>query len=115
MVGWVAAVFMNTGAMGSDAAALLVVLEEIGALLARRDNDYTWSSFGDAEAAVAEINGLAAVVRTGRLPAGLAVLFAPTGPIQEVAISSGWGDDFLILADRFDAALDAARRHAAGE
>ena len=31
-----------------------------------------------------------------------------TGPIQEVALSSGWGDAFLDLADRFDAAMLAA-------
>jgi hypothetical protein len=31
-------------------------------------------------------------------------LFAPTGPIQEVSLSSGWGDMFLELAKRMDAA-----------
>jgi hypothetical protein len=35
----------------------------------------------------------------------LSVLFAPTGPVQEVSVSSGWGDEFLILANEFDAAL----------
>jgi len=29
-------------------------------------------------------------------------LFAPTGPIQEVSLSSGWGQEFLELAERFD-------------
>ena len=41
----------------------------------------------------------------------MAVLFLPTGPIQEVSLSSGWGDEFVALADRFDAA--AARSAAA--
>ena len=36
---------------------------------------------------------------------GLSVLFAPTGPMQKVCTSSGWGNDFLALADRFDAAM----------
>jgi hypothetical protein len=36
------------------------------------------------------------------------VLFAPTGPIQEVSISSGWGEAFLSLAERFDAAMAMA-------
>jgi hypothetical protein len=38
-------------------------------------------------------------------PYELRVLFAPTGPIQEVSVSSGWGDAFLELADRFDDAM----------
>jgi hypothetical protein len=34
----------------------------------------------------------------------VALLFAPTGPIQEVSLSSGWGETFLELAERVDAA-----------
>jgi len=30
-------------------------------------------------------------------------LFLPTGPLQEVALDNGWGDEYLALADRFDA------------
>jgi hypothetical protein len=40
----------------------------------------------------------------------LIVLFAPTGPIQEVSISSGWGNEFLDLAERFDRAVQRAYR-----
>jgi hypothetical protein len=35
------------------------------------------------------------------------VLFAPTGPLQELSLSSGWADDFLKLASRFDATQNA--------
>ncbi len=34
-------------------------------------------------------------------------LFAPTGGIQEVSLSSGWGKTFVVLADRYDAAMAA--------
>ncbi|MDB6034202.1 MAG: hypothetical protein JWM16_4540 [Verrucomicrobiales bacterium] len=37
----------------------------------------------------------------------ITVLCAPTGGIQEVAESSGWGQEFLSLAKRFDAAVEA--------
>ena len=37
----------------------------------------------------------------------LALLFAPTGNIQEVAESSGWSHEFLALAKRFDAAIES--------
>lgn len=91
--------------MGVDVTTLVTVLDEVRAWLARPDNDYSWSSFMDADAALAEIDELVALVRAeGRVPFALSVLFAPTGPIQEVALSSGWGDEFLTLADRFDAA-----------
>jgi hypothetical protein len=36
-------------------------------------------------------------------PAGAGGLFLPTGPLQELAMSGGWGDEFLALADRFEA------------
>ncbi len=92
----------------SAPTTLLAVLDDARALLERPGNDFTWSSFADADAAVGEIDELAAAVRAGGVPFALGVLFAPTGPIQEVAISSGWGQEFLILADRFDAARAAA-------
>jgi len=92
--------------MGGDTAALLAVLEETRAYLARPDNDFSWSSFGDADAALEELDRLTAKVRDGgAIPAALTVLFAPTGPIQEVSLSSGWADEFLALAERFDATV----------
>jgi hypothetical protein len=46
-------------------------------------------------------------LKAGEFPSAdsLRVLFLPTGPIQEVSVSSGWGDAFLELANRFDAAM----------
>lgn len=32
----------------------------------------------------------------------LSRLFAPTGPIQEIAIDNGWGAEFLLLAAEVD-------------
>lgn len=77
-------------------------------LLARPGNDYSWSSFGQEDDALKEMDGLIAKVETGKLPTRLHldVLFAPTGPIQEVSLSSGWGQEFLEVAERFDAAAD---------
>lgn len=90
--------------------AMADALREIRALLVLPGNEFTWSSWEDADAAVAEIGGLIAAIEGGA-PLGRsvgAVLFAPTGPIQEVALSSGWGDEFLAIADRWDAASRAA-------
>ena len=83
---------------------LIVILQEARALLALPDNDYSWSSWRDAPHALAEIDDLIARLERGEMPPriSLTVLFAPTGPIQEVSLSSGWAQAFLDLAKRFD-------------
>ena len=96
----------HTATMAVDTEALLNVLDDVRALLALPDNDYSWSSFADAGAAQAELEGLRAGVAAGDPDLfTLRVLFAPTGPIQEVSLSSGWGREFLAVADRFDAVV----------
>lgn len=93
--------------------ALLDVLRAVRSLLAQPHNNFAWSSWDDATEALTEIDGLIARVASGTLPPrpDVELLFAPTGAIQEVSLSSGWGDDFLELATRFDAACAATYRH----
>ena len=85
---------------------LEAVLLETRALLARPGNDFSWSSWRDQEAALAEIDELIAEVRRGGKPDTLDVLFLPAGPIQEVSLSSGWAQEFLDLANRYDQAAE---------
>lgn len=87
---------------------LIAVLLEAREMLARPDNDFIWSSWEDAPAALHEIDGLVERLQAGERPEriDLEVLFLPTGPIQEVSVSSGWGKEFLALADRFDLAME---------
>jgi len=88
---------------------LLDVLRACRALLARPENDYSWSSWQDEAAALEEVDSIAAAIERGEpLTRFWSVIFAPTGPMQEVSLSSGWGDEFLPLADRWDAAMEAA-------
>ncbi len=85
--------------MTADARAQLpVILAELRELLARPDNDFSWSSWSGVEEAVAELD---AILTDDQIK----MVFAPTGPAQEVSISSGWGSQFLELAERCDAAL----------
>jgi hypothetical protein len=87
--------------------ALVSILEEARGLVAAADNDFTWSSWRDRDDALDEIDRLLSELRFGIIPSVLTlnVLFAPTGPIQEVSLSSGWGDVFVELAGRFDNAM----------
>jgi hypothetical protein len=89
---------------------LIVVLREARELLALPENDFAWSPWDDAEDALLEIDGLLKQIEAGELPkrSALEVLFLPTGPIQEVSLSSGWGKEFIRLATKFDAAIDRA-------
>ncbi|HEY2586959.1 MAG TPA: hypothetical protein VGI81_14535 [Tepidisphaeraceae bacterium] len=88
------------------------VLREATSWLSRPGNDFTRSSWENADAALAEIAAHVASLDAGKLPPklDLTVLFAPTGPIQEVSESSGWGNAFLALAERFDHAVARAYR-----
>ena len=46
---------------------------------------------------------IVAIRSSGNIDEGrLRFLFAPTAPIQEVAIDNGWGEDFLRLAEIVD-------------
>lgn len=85
---------------------LIAVLEDARTLVARPDNDFSWSSWIDQEDALHELDGILAALRSGGCPnLMMGILFAPTGPMQEVSLSSGWGQEFLALAERFDAAM----------
>ena len=92
--------------------ALISVLRDAQAALGRRGNDFSWSSWDGADKALEEIAAHIATLESGRLPnrLDLEVLFAPTGPVQEVSISSGWGEEFLVLSSRFDGASRRAYR-----
>lgn len=94
-----------------DRRELANVLREVRELLARPGNDFAWSSWADMADALREVDGLIRGLERGA-PFSVfrgKVLFAPTGPIQEVSLSSGWANEFLALATRWDAALNAAK------
>ena len=87
--------------------AMITVLMQVRALLAMPDNDFSWSGWQDQAQALNELDGILSTLALGEAPSVLhfKVLFAPTGPLQEVSIDSGWGDRFLELANQFDAAI----------
>jgi hypothetical protein len=104
----VTSMFGEGGGAVEGRRELVGVLCEARFLLALPGNDFAWSSWADAPAALAELDRRIAAVEAGELPPllDLAVLFAPTGPMQEVSLSSGWAHEFLAVAARFDAAAE---------
>ncbi|MFC5456539.1 hypothetical protein [Prosthecobacter fluviatilis] len=91
---------------------LLNVLKETRELMVLPENDFVWSGWDGIAEALEEFDALVADVESGRRCdlMRLSVLYAPTGSIQEVSISSGWGREFCDVAARFDAALAAYRQ-----
>lgn len=90
----------------ADIPELINILRDARAFLQREDSDYAWSSWKDEQTAVAEIDEIIeGLMWGGSPPEVLHVIFAPTGPMQEVSLSSGWAQEFLDLASRFDRAM----------
>ena len=85
-------------------ASLILVLESAIELVSLPENDFCWSRWQGAKEAIAEIDSLRKEILDGSLPERLTVAlsFGPTGPLQEVSLSSGWGEAFLRVADKFD-------------
>ena len=86
---------------------LVEVLRETRELLARPDNDFIWSYWDSATDALREFDAFITQIESGDTSrrSDLELLCAPTGSIQEVSISSGWGQEFLALSARFDAVI----------
>jgi len=86
---------------------LIEILRETRSFLARPENNFDWSSWKDAPTALRELDGIISRLESGVLPerSAIELLFLPTGPVQEVSLSSGWGEEFLKLARRFDRAV----------
>ena len=86
---------------------ILPVLIEVRGLLAKPENDFTLSDWPNGEAALAEMDDHIAKLRGGGTDGidRLRLLFAPTGPLQEVSIAGGWGERYLELAAQFDSAI----------
>lgn len=92
-----------------DPSELATVLRRIVRLLSRPGTDVLWSGYETAADLRGEVEKYLIKIEAGDLFdddefLGLRVLFAPTGPLQETSISSGWAREFLDLAARFDAA-----------
>lgn len=86
---------------------LLNVLRHAKRLLARPENDFRWSRWDNASEAIAEVEVFISQIEASRPldVRALSALFAPTGQIQQISLSSGWSGQFLRVASRLDSAL----------
>lgn len=90
-----------------DFAEAIAVLKVLRANADHPDTDVTWAGYESVAELLAGIDRHIAGLRA-RDPSAredLAFLFLPTCAFQELAISNGWGKEFLALARRMDRAL----------
>ena len=88
-----------------DMQRLLAVVLEARSLMARPENDFSYSRWQNSSEATLEFDVFIAELRLGTLPDGLAAEFAPASSTQEVSISSGWALEFVTLVERFGKAM----------
>jgi hypothetical protein len=83
------------------------ILGQVIRLIESGEPDVTWSGYDTVDDVLLDladhIDRLAKNDLSKRKE--LEILFAPTGALQELSISSGWGEQFLTLAERFDRAM----------
>lgn len=101
------------GKMKTSAINLVKLLEKTKEVLLIEGNDFSWSSWNDSKEAVAEIDDLISKLKAEQTVEllDIEVLFSPTGPIQEVSLSSGWGQAFITLANQADVVIEDYKNH----
>ncbi|WP_054811281.1 hypothetical protein [Nocardia arizonensis] len=89
----------------TPAEEIIAILADVLSIVRAVDQDMMWqATYADTEELVSDIEDHTARLRRGdhtRLR-DLSFTFAPTGPLCEIAIGSGWSDRYLALADRLD-------------
>ncbi len=94
----------------SEARSALVDLLERTKTLIDGSEESCWAGLSPAEI------GMDLSIAIEKLTKGdsidrdlLRMHFAPTGPLQETAMMSGWTDEYMILSERFDALISSIK------
>lgn len=97
---------MTTPNQQEKCAVLREVLADVRGLLTTYEQDLVWSYYKDLDELLAEVDRHVSRLAQGDLGclAELELLFAPTAGLNEIALSSGWADEYLAFGRRFDAA-----------
>ena len=83
---------------------LIKLLYEIIELASTRDTNMVWSTYDTKEELILELENYIQRLKNSDFSSieQLISLFLPTGDLQEIAISSGWGEEYLSISKKFD-------------
>ncbi len=91
---------------------LIQIFREARTLLAAPGNDFRRAPGWETQAkALGEVDAIVAALRDGDPdPDRMMLIFAPAGGLQAVGLASGWPDQFVDLAERFEQAAERFER-----
>ncbi len=83
---------------------LIDLLIEIRKQFLSSDIDLFFSRYNSIDEVLLEIDSFIFELRNKNTKVidELYILFAPTGTFQEISISNGWGERYILMSDRFD-------------
>ena len=83
---------------------LIKLLNKIIELVSTRDTNMVWSTYDTKEVLILELKNYIQRLQNNDFSPieQLISLFLPTGDLQEIAISSGWGEEYLSISKKFD-------------
>jgi len=86
---------------------LIGILVEIKKLILEPRTDLTWSTFDNKDELAFEIDTHIQKLKLQDFSKlkNLILLFAPTSDFQEISLSSGWGNRYLNISERFDVVI----------
>jgi len=95
--------------MNKKTNEIIQILNKIVEKLSMPNCDVTWSHYDNQIDAMTDVKGYIERLKKGETLEfrDLKLLFAPTDSLQEIAISNGWGNEFLTLADQFDKVIES--------
>jgi hypothetical protein len=90
--------------MNPNTYEIIQILDKIIGKLSKPDCNVLWSHYDSQVEALTDIKDHIERLKKNDFSKieDLKLLFAPTGSLQEISISSGWGNEFLVLATQFD-------------
>jgi len=87
----------------TDKMQLLAVLASTKVLLSHSDREgWGFEEPDETETKIDQIISAVFYESPAGLPDGWQILFAPTGPLQEIALANGWSEVYLRLSESFD-------------
>ena len=88
------------------------VLRKTKVIIKNTATDVVWSRFENEEEVIAALDDHLEKLLSHDFDEimDLIMLFAPTGSLQEISISSGWGTEYLALASEFDTAINELKQ-----
>lgn len=83
---------------------LIQLTKKLIEILHRPNTDVTWSRWDTPQEAIQYMQNLLMQLENGEINAvrELKFLFGPTASLQEIAMSSGWGNEYFDLSSESD-------------